>query len=64
MKLKAYAAKIQALAEKFPNARVIYSSDDEGNNFSEVAHEPTPGHFVKSDNEFQDCSPVNAVCVN
>ena len=63
MKLKEYAALIQELAKKHPNAKVISASDDEGNSFSEVQFNPTPGTF--NDGEFDDeGKKVNAVCIN
>lgn len=45
MNLKEYSKKIQALAKKYPNAAVIYASDDEGNCFNLVANEPSTGFF-------------------
>ena len=63
MKLKAYAALIQAMALKHPNATVICAGDHEGNSFEEVVFTPTPGSFV--DGEFDDeGKKVNAVCIN
>ena len=68
MKLKEYAKVIAVLAEKYPNAKVIFSIDDEGNAYNEVFYHPTPGHF---DNvmEFEPVGDVkkvkvNAICIN
>lgn len=69
MKLKAYVKKLNKLAEKYPNAQVVFSSDDEGNNFQTVNYEPTLGfyesrEFRSYDPDDEDCSTINAVCVN
>lgn len=45
MKLKQYAKKLQALAEEYPNAVVVYASDDEGNEFNLVSRDPSPGYL-------------------
>lgn len=62
MKLKAYAAKLAKLAEKYPDANVVHSKDDEGNGFGEVIYDPTAGTFAEG--EFSKSENVNAVCVN
>ena len=68
MTLKTYIKKLQELEEKHPNAKVIYSIDDEGNGFGLVHHEPCAGHF--KDGEFSDVKDnyldgeINAVCIN
>ena len=69
MKLKEYAKKIAILSRAFPNAKVIYSSDDEGNRFAEVHYSPTQGIFTKDgyEGEFKDTeksNEVNAICLN
>ncbi len=70
MKLKEYIKGLKKIAEKYPDADVIYASDEEGNNFSTVGFIPSVGHF--SDGDFnsdeedmkeQDLK-VNAVCIN
>ena len=45
MKLKAYAKLINKLAEEYPDALVVYASDDEGNSFQQVNHTATVGFF-------------------
>jgi UDP-N-acetylglucosamine 2-epimerase len=40
MKLKEYAAQIARLAEKYPEAQVVYSIDEEGNLYKPVLLEP------------------------
>ena len=67
MKLKEYAKLIATLAEKYPNAKVIYSRDDEGNGFEEVHYAPSLGDFDSENGEFEsdgENKKVNAVCVN
>ena len=73
MKLKKYAKIIEELAAKYPNAEVIYSSDDEGNDFDKVVFSPTLGNYKSRDefvpeNQFKDYEDeklkVNAVCIN
>ncbi len=71
MTLKSYAAKLAKLAEIYPNAKVIYAADDEGNYFREVNFEPSfgnfgGGEFVNDDGteEFSQQFKVNSVCLN
>lgn len=45
MKLKEYIKKLQKVAETHPNVTVIYSKDDEGNQFSELNYPPAPETF-------------------
>jgi hypothetical protein len=65
MTLKEYSNKIRNLARKFPDAEVVYASDEEGNTFTKLYYEPTVGIF--KDNGFygtKDPKVVNAVCIN
>ena len=63
MKLKSYIKELQKIAEKYPEAQVVYSADEEGNDFFLVEFEPTIGYF--DGNTFsQDETTINAVCVN
>lgn len=66
MKLKEYAAKIAKLAKKYPTATVIYSSDDEGNEFAHVNFEPSAGNYFGGNRfgDFDKEGKINAVCVN
>ena len=68
MKLKDYAKQLQVLADKYPNALVITSSDDEGNSYGEVVYSPAAGKFKNGewepfDNDSATAKP-NAVCLN
>ena len=76
MKLKEYAELINKIANRYPNLEVIYSKDDEGNDFQEVIYEPSIGYF--EDNEYSAFSnsittdenvilneeSCNAICIN
>jgi hypothetical protein len=62
MELKVYALLIAELAEKYPDAKVVYATDDEGNGYGEVHFGPTVGTF--KDGEFSSTKKVNAICVN
>ncbi len=72
MTLKEYSKKIAKLAEKYPDAKVIYSRDEEGNGFDEVYYDPTLGNFDTERDpgeEFVSArekpkAKVNAVCIN
>jgi hypothetical protein len=71
MKLREYAKNIAAIAEKYPNAQVVSSSDDEGNSFHPIYYNPTAGQFKYGEfiseeemKEMQMKGKVNAVCVN
>jgi hypothetical protein len=63
MKLKDYAAKINELAEKFPEFEVVYATDDEGNDFKYVVCAPSAGFFKEGDFSNLSKKP-NAVCIN
>lgn len=66
MKLKEYAKKIAALAEKYPDFEVLYAIDDEGNAYMPVVHSPEVGQL--DEDEWFDpdakASDRNAICIN
>lgn len=71
MTLKEYAAKLAKLAKKYPNAKVVYAADDEGNYFREVNFTPSVGNFGNGEfinddgtEEFSQEFKVNSVCLN
>lgn len=64
MTIKEYAKVIARLAKKYPDAKVIYSVDDEGNAFNEVEYSPTPGRFARTGEFGSHVEPVNAICIN
>jgi hypothetical protein len=59
-----YAKRINALAEKYPNATLVYSSDDEGNSYSELFTMPHVGHFSVEGEFDSESDEVNAICIN
>jgi len=66
MKLKEYIANLQEICNKYPNLKVIYSSDEEGNNFDEVCYSPTIGKFKNGEFENMEGEKTkpNAVVIN
>jgi hypothetical protein len=78
MNIKEYAAKINEMAELYPNAEVIYSADEEGNRFGKVFFTPSVGRYDEIEEEFipydakhkfldkikENKFDVNAVCIN
>jgi hypothetical protein len=70
MKFKDYIENMNKLAEENPhilNMDVVYSEDDEGNNFNLVNYTPTTGHFDKDECSFSledEGSEINSVCIN
>ncbi|NBQ67294.1 MAG: hypothetical protein EBU46_00070 [Nitrosomonadaceae bacterium] len=79
MTLKEYAAAINEAALKYPDALVISSSDDEGNDYRPVYYEPTPGHYndrewtseenlkdinEERENNGEEPLELNSVCIN
>jgi len=74
MKLKQYLEQLNRLVEKNPEALkmdVVYSRDDEGNDFQDVEFAPGLGNFerVGRGGDFTtvdelDGGEVNAVCIN
>ena len=66
MNLKQYAKKLNELAEKYPNAKVIYSIDEEGNGYNEVIYTPSACKFENGEVDCDGLSvkDVNAVIIN
>lgn len=70
MKLKEYAKYIHAINKKYPELDVIYSTDDEGNNFSEVLFAPSVGNLDKNSEMFTPSKEtnfnkeLNVICIN
>lgn len=66
MKLKDLLEQLNQLAKERPEAlemEVVYSSDEEGNNFDEVRWTATLGKFNYPDFDSESENP-NAVCIN
>ena len=71
MKLKEYAMYIAKLAKKHPNATMVFSCDEEGNQYSPVQFNPTTGAYEFggtggewTPNDGTKEFKVTAVCVN
>ena len=69
MKLKEYIEVLTDIERTHPNAKLIFSCDDEGNRFSEVHYQPALGYYDgcdwETEGELEETgSKVNAVCIN
>ena len=69
MTLKQYIEVLTDIEKDHPNAKLIFSCDDEGNRFSEVFYQPAAGHYDgcdwETEAELEEAgSKVNAVCIN
>lgn len=67
MKLKHYVEHLNKLLENNPAAGdmlVVYSSDDEGNDYNTVNFTPTVGYYLDREFEGEDGPDDNAVCIN
>lgn len=63
MNLKEYIQQLQIIADKYPDAQLVYSMDEEGNLYEPISFWPVPGHF--DGEQFNpDTENVNAICVN
>jgi hypothetical protein len=57
--------RLQYLLHRYGNKPLVYASDEEGNGYSYVYFDATPGRFDGS--EFDGEAPkteVNAICIN
>lgn len=59
MKIEKYAQMIIEIARKHPKAEVLYSIDDEGNDFREVHYAPSYNTF-----ELGNGKNVKGICIN
>lgn len=65
MKLQEYIKHLQNLSDKgYKELPVVYSADDEGNRFSPVIYAPIPGYFDGEYFSHEECTEINAVCIN
>lgn len=63
MKLTELIDHLKDILEFNGDLNVVYSCDEEGNNFEEVFYAPSVGFY--SENEFSDEEDeINAVCIN
>ena len=71
MKLKDFLKNINTLVKNNPNVLeldVVYSKDDEGNEFNKISYTPTLGVFDWEEREFSDediwLEDLNSICIN
>lgn len=67
MKLKKYFEKIKKLISENPEIleyNVVYSSDDEGNTYSEVHFTPSIGNYDNEEFKEESDEENNAICIN
>ena len=73
MKLKDYYQELTKIMESYPEFSeytVVFSKDDEGNEFNTVGYSPTVGYFDSEDRTFvpdmvvPDKDDLNAICLN
>ena len=67
--LQMYIEKLNDIAEKVPGAKdmvMIYSCDEEGNNYDYIPYLPAPLSFYPDSYQIDphEENPVNAICVN
>ena len=51
MRLTKYIEKLQELLAEHGDLELIYSTDDEGNNYNKVHYEPSLVNFISTDRE-------------
>lgn len=75
MKLREFINRLQEMEKKYPDSIVIYSIDDEGNDFKEVNFLPTAGYYLNNEfipldhvedgiSEYGSLAYELAVCIN
>ena len=72
MTLNEYIKQLQKLAKQYPDAVLIYASDDEGNSFYTVNNSPTQMYFDEEENAaynnekdgWDDEDLQIAICIN
>jgi hypothetical protein len=66
MTLEKYITKLNKLVEKHPeslNMKVVFSIDEEGNEFKPVIYDPSIGNYIDGDFKVA-LSKCNSVCIN
>jgi hypothetical protein len=73
MKLTKYIEKLQELLNEHGDLELIYSSDDEGNNYNTVSYKPSLVNYIPSDREviheddleeYDESEYQKVICVN
>ena len=74
MKLSEYIKSLNESLKNYGDLDVIYSSDDEGNDFKEINFIPSVGYYDKENREWLETADfdmaeddrvhINSICVN
>jgi hypothetical protein len=66
MKLKQYIKKLKALEKEYGDLIVVYSIDDEGNDYQKVELDPTLMQVENIENRYLETTDegVPVICVN
>jgi len=64
MKASQLIINLQKLIDEYGDKDIVYSKDDEGNEYSNVHYEPSIGSFDKDEKDFQEAKELNAFCIN
>mgnify|MGYP003150029770 CR=1 FL=1 len=65
MNLKNYIKKLKKLEKKHGDLIIIYSIDDEGNEFHPVIYNPGAGKYdIESGEYYNSIKNCNAICIN
>lgn len=64
MKLHNYILELEKLHAQYPNAKLVYASDDEGNSYSEVNWPPSPINFDFNNMVPTEKKKINAILIN
>jgi len=69
MLLTEYIENLQNMLTEHGDLEVVYSSDDEGNDFNKIYCGPSVGHyhnreFYEPNNEDEFDYDINAICIN
>lgn len=64
MKLHDYILELEKLHAQYPNAKLVYASDDEGNAYHQVGWHPTAINFDFNNMIPTEKKKVNAILIN
>ena len=64
MKLHDYILELEKLHAQYPNAKLVYASDDEGNSYSQVHYPPTAINFDFTNMIPSERKKINAILIN
>ncbi len=64
MKANKLIEKLEMLIKEHGDQNIVYSKDDEGNEFNFVNFEATAGRYDDDDKNFDETATVNCFCIN